>query len=82
MVTLHVNYCHLSPHSPFQIILIRDYPTNVYQDVIYTFRTMYENVKRLYSITTPWHELFELPNAEARNVPEDPANFHLSQINS
>ena len=60
----------------------RDYPTNVYQDVIYTFRTMYENAKRLYSITTPWHEAFELDNAEARNVPEDPANFHLSQINS
>ena len=43
---------------------------------------MYENAKRLYAIVTPWHELFELDNAEARKVPDDPANFHLSQINS
>ena len=54
----------------------------MYQDVIYSFRTLYENAKRLYAIVTPWHEFFELDNAEARKVPEDPANFHLSQTNN
>jgi len=62
--------------------LTRDYPTNSYQDLIYTWRILYENAKRVYSNLTPWHELFELDNAEARKVPEDPANFHLSQINN
>ena len=75
-------YLFLCPNSPLQIILSRDYPTNVYQDVIYSFRTLYENAKRLYAIVTPWHEFFELDNAEARKVPEDPANFHLSQTNN
>ena len=61
---------------------IREYPTNPYLDLKYFIRTMYDNWLRLYTILTPHHALFSHDNVDPRKVPEDPANFHLSQINS
>ena len=70
------------PSVTNKIISAREYPQNVYQDLKYFIRLMYDNWLRLYTILTPWHALFFHDNVDPREVPEDPANFHLSQINS
>ena len=80
-------HCTETSHVPeilkeIKIISAREYPQNVYQDLKYFIRLMYDNWLRLYTILTPWHALFFHDNVDPREVPEDPANFHLSQINS
>ena len=60
----------------------REYPQNAYLDLKYFIRLMYDNWLRLYTVLTPHHALFFHDNVDPREVPEDPANFHLSQINS
>ena len=65
-----------------KIISAREYPQNAYLDLKYFIRLMYDNWLRLYTVLTPHHALFFHDNVDPREVPEDPANFHLSQINS
>ena len=57
----------------------REYPQHSLHQVLYTGRTMLFNLIRKYHVLTPHHDLFGFDQAEARGVPEDAANFHLSR---
>ena len=57
----------------------REYPQHDLHHVLYTGRTMLFNLIRKYHVLTPHHDIFGFDQAEARGVPEDAANFHLSR---
>ena len=58
----------------------RKYPDTAQDHITFLGRVLFENSKRLISTFIPILNMFGQNNVKARGVPEDAANYHLSEV--